>query len=232
MTTPPPYLLGFALLAATFTGCADRQLLRPPDDAPPHVAAADYPLGCGDVIEVSFAGRPAWDCAASVGLNGRLPLGGAGTPAVQGLSLPDAHHAVAVAAGVDPIDVTLTLAEFRAARLYLTGPENGVRRTLPYVGPEPVLDFLNRAGALKRGSAHTHNVRVLRPNVAAGGDPEVFPVDARDPATNVVLQASDEVVVAETFRSRLARLVPDWILPVYRKLTGLLPPDAWPAPRG
>jgi polysaccharide biosynthesis/export protein len=50
----------------------------------------------------------------------------------------------------------------------------------------------------------------------------------RDQTTNVILQPSDQILVGETRRSSFSRLLPEWFLPVYRKLVGLLPPDVWP----
>ena len=75
---------------------------------------------------------------------------------------------------------------------------------------------------------------VVRPNVAAGGRPEVFRVDVPAvllggvPDTNVPLRPSDEVYVGETRRSVFARVLPDWLGPLYRRITGLLPDDWWP----
>ena len=237
-----PHLLCTLFALAAVCGCAETRLCRRPPALAPQLPAdaacalgeAGYALGCADVVEVAFADHPEWDCAASVGLDGRLPLGDAGSPAVAGKTLDEARALVAEAAKVEPGRVTVTLADYRAGRVYVTGPENKLRRTMPYRGPEPVLEFLWRAGAMKPGSAELRDVRVLRSNLAAGGQPESFRVDAEaivmdgDHRTNVLLQASDEVVVGETRRSSFARLLPEWALPLYRKLVGLLPPDAWP----
>ena len=234
MKPHPPIVVVVLALA----GCCETGLCRRPPQLPAETACAlgeaGYALGCADVLEVAFADRPAWDCAASVGLDGRLPLGDAGSPHVQGLSLDDARAKLAEAAKVEPGRVTVALADCRAGRVYVTGPENKMRRTVPYRGPEPVLEFLWRTGALKPGSAEVRDVTVLRANVAGGGPPEAFRVNAAaivkgdDHRSNVILRASDEVVVGETRRSSFARLVPEWALPLYRKLVGLLPPDAWP----
>ena len=231
-----------AVLVVWLAGCSETRLCRRPPPLAPQLPAeaacalgeAGYALGCGDVLEVAFPDRPEWDCAASVGLDGRVPLGDAGSPFVQGKTLDAARAAVAEAARVEPARVTVALADYRAGRVYVTGPENKLRRTMPYRGPEPVLEFLWRAGAMKPGSAELRDVRVLRSNVTTGGQPEAFRVDAEaivldgDHRTNVILRASDEVVVGETRRSSFSRLLPDWALPFYRRLVGLLPPDAWP----
>lgn len=148
-----------AVLVVWLAGCTETRLCRRPPPLAPQLPAdaacalgeAGYALGCGDVLEVAFPDRPEWDCAVSVGLDGRVPLGDAGSPFVQGKTLDAARAAVAEAAQVEPARVTVALADYRAARVYVTGPENKLRRTMPYRGPEPVLEFLWRAGAMIRG---------------------------------------------------------------------------------
>jgi len=222
-------------------GCTDARVFRgPPEvvqagyraDAPPVVPT--YRLGCSDVLEVTFADRPTWDRVASVGLDGRLPLGDAGSPLVEGATTEEATAAVARLTGLDPTQITVRLADPRAGRVYVHGPEADRQKAVAYRGPEPVVEFLWRVGAIKQGCTDLRDVYVLRPNVAAGGRPEVFQVDVEavaldgDHSTNVTLHPSDQVYVGETRRSRFSRLLPDWLRPLYRKLVGMLPPDGWP----
>jgi protein involved in polysaccharide export with SLBB domain len=197
-------------------------------------AAPAYRLGCADVLEVRFADRPGWDCLASVGLDGRLPLGAVGSPLVEGATVEQATAAVARWTGLDPPQVSVRMIAARAGRVYVHGPEGNRQRAVAYRGPEPVVEFLWRVGAIKQGSTDLRDVHVVRPNVAAGGRPEVFQVDVgavvldADHTTDVTLQPSDQVYVGETHRSRFSRLLPKWLRPLYRKLVGLLPPDGWP----
>ncbi|HET6574947.1 MAG TPA: hypothetical protein VFG68_15180 [Fimbriiglobus sp.] len=235
--TRSAFLVPVVLLA----GCADARVFRgPPEvvqagyraDAPP--AEPAYRLGCADVLEVLFTGRPEWDCLASVGLDGRLPLGAAGSPLVEGATAEEATAAVARWTGLDPAGVSVRLVAARAGRVYIHGPEGDRQRAVAYRGPEPAVAFLWRVGAIKQGSTDLRDVSVVRPNVAVGGRPEVFRVDVGavvldgDHQTDVTLQPSDQVYVGETRRSQFARLLPDWLRPLYRKLVGLLPPDGWP----
>ncbi|OWK40432.1 hypothetical protein [Fimbriiglobus ruber] len=233
-------LLVIAVLPA---GCADLRPLRMPRDAevvraaytpvaPP--AEPVYRVGCSDVLRVTFNDHPDWDCLACVGIDGRLPVAPGCVPLVEGGTVEDARVAVARVTVVDPDRVDVRLADARAARVYLTGPENGRQRVVPYRGPEPVVEFLWRVGAVKRGCTDLNDVSVVRPNVAAGGQPETFRVDVEavvldhDPATNLVLQPSDQIYIGETRRSRFSRSLPDWLRPLYRKIVGLLPQDAKP----
>jgi polysaccharide export outer membrane protein len=231
-------MIAAALLVA---GCTDARVFRGPSEAV-HVGYHDgglfgelaYRFGCGDVLEVTFADRPVWDCLASVGLDGRLPLGGAGAPLAEGATAEEVRLAVARWTGLDPERVSVRLADPRAARVYVHGPEAGRQRVIAYRGPEPVVEFLWRVGAIKQGSTDLRDVYVVRPNVAAGGRAEVFRVDVEavvldgDHRSDVVLQPSDQVYVGETRRSRFSRLLPHWLRPLYRKLVGMLPPDGWP----
>ena len=151
----------------------------------------------------------------------------------EGLTVAEAREVVAAKARQPAARVTLALADCRAGRVYLTGPENGRQRVVPFRGPEPVMEFLWRAGAMRQGTAELRAVHVVRPNVAAGTRPETFTIDVeaitldRDHRTNVILRASDQVVVGETRRSSFSRLLPSWLQPLYHRLAGLLPPEVW-----
>ena len=221
--------LGGLFLLPLAAGCADLRAARLPPPAPaagPPPAA--YRVGCPDVLAVSYADHPDWDCVASVDVDGGLPLGPPGKPRVAGLTADAARDEVARLAAVDPTRVTVRVADPRAGRVFVTGPDNGRIRAVPYRGPEPVLDFLARTGAVPPHAARLTDVYVVRPNVAAGAPPEVFHVDAGavlldgDPSTNIPLRASDEVYVGETRRASFDRLLPDWVRPLYRRAAGLL----------
>jgi hypothetical protein len=220
-------------------GCTDARVFRGPPEVVQagYLAAAPpdaYRLGCADVVAVAFADRPDWDRLAAVGLDGRLPLGEVGAPLVEGATAEQAKAAIASLTGLDPAQIAFRVTDPRAGRVYVHGPEGGQQRAVAYRGPEPAVEFLWRVGAIKQGCTDLRDVYVLRPNVAAGGKPEVFQVDVEavvldgDHATNVTLWPSDQVYVGETRRSRFSRLLPDWLRPFYRKVVGLLPPDGWP----
>jgi len=229
----------FALLAALGAGCTNAQLLREkcPQPRDPKAAAeapapaAAYLVACPDVLQVTFADRPEWDAVAVVDVDGRLPLDEPGAPRVEGRTLEQVRHELAALASVVPERVSVTLAAPRSARVIVYGPVRGKARAVPYQGPEPVIDFLNRVGGLPPGSK-LNEVYVVRPNVAAAARPQVFRVNAPevlvdgDPRTNVILQPDDQVYIGETRGSSLSRLLPDWMGTVYRRATGLLP-DVW-----
>ncbi len=231
-----------AAAGVLLAGCADARFLRrtcpiPPDPvaaAKTPAPAADYRIGCPDVVEVTVTDRPEWDAVAAVDLDGRLPVGP--RPRVEGLTLDEARAAVAEAAGVPAAGVHLALAAPRGGRVYVHGPVRGRTRVVPYQGPEPVIEFLRRVGGLPPGS-ELHSVYVVRPNVAAGERAEVFRVNApavlldEDQTTNVVLRPSDQVYVGETRGSSFSRVLPHWLGPAYRQFLGLLPDDWWPFAR-
>jgi protein involved in polysaccharide export with SLBB domain len=82
-------------------------------------------------------------------------------------------------------------------------------------GPETVVELLRRTGGLTP-QAEPAQVHVVRPNVAVGRRPEVFPVDLEailmhgDDRSNVVVQPYDHIYVGETRRSVLAKYLPPW----------------------
>lgn len=247
---PPVAAVGADAVRADCAKCLGSVRLRPvppPAPLPPPitpVAAVDppppgcdppaYHLGCPDVVEVTFADRPARDVVAAVDVDGHLPLTDDTRVRVEGLTEVAARDAVAAAAGVPPDRVTVRVVDARSARVFVCGPENGKQRPVAYRGPERAVEFLWRVGAVKRGCSDLTDVYVVRSNVAGGGRPEVLRVDVAavvldgDPRTNVVLRPSDQVYVGETRRSRFGRLVPEWLQPLYRKLVGIIPTDLWP----
>ena len=222
------------LLLPLLGGC---KAARPewPAEPPPAAggpAAAAYRVGCPDVLEVAFTDRPEWDAVASVDIDGRLPLEQPGSPRVEGLTLAEVRAELAKAADLPPDGVNVWLAAPRSGKIYVHGPIRGMIRAVPYQGPESVLEFLRRVGGLPPGS-QLSQVYVVRPNVAAGGKPEVFRVDAEAPggSSDTPLRPADQVYVGETRGSSFARVLPPWARAVYRRITGLLPDEWWPFSR-
>jgi polysaccharide biosynthesis/export protein len=243
------FVVFFPLVAVTVAGCVNPSASRRPaltaaavvsasapnavvaHAAPPSPPA--YTVGCPDVLAVRFADLPQSDCLAAVDLDGRISLGALDRPQVAGLTLAEARVAVAKVTGADPSRVTVELADPRTGRLYVRGPELNRQRTVVYAGPERLTDLLRRVGAIQPGCTDWRDVCVVRPNVAAGEQTQVFRADLEaialdgDHSTDVALQPGDQVYVGETRRSSFARLLPNWLKPWYRRMTGLLPEWPW-----
>ncbi len=165
---------------ALTVGCADRrQTLSPVADAPV------YRAGCGDVLAVRFAGRPAFDGVGCVAADGALPLGPLGRVPADQLTLPEIERTAAAAAGLPAEAVEVALADPRAAVVFVRSP-TGRLTTVPHVGAESVAGFLRRAGFCVVGA-----VSVSRPD-PAGGPPRRFAVPALDAAT---VEPGDTVTV-------------------------------------
>lgn len=233
----------FAGLTALFwlVGCADLRSTRVAESNPPTTISATpqaYRVGCPDVLLVTFTTRPDWDSIASVDVDGTLPLPESlGRQRVQGLTLDEIRANLAEAGQLKPDAISVSLADARSARIYVSGPINATTRSVPYRGPEPVLELLVRIGAIQAGQSNLNRVYVVRPNVAAGEKADVFHVDVdavvldNEQRTNISLYPGDQVYVGETRRSSFSRLLPSWLKPLYRQLVGLLPPDPewwWP----
>lgn len=192
-----------------------------------------YTIGCPDVLTVHFADRPESDCLAAVDLDGRIHLDDETRPSVTGLTLAEARIAVAKATNADPTRVAITLADPRSGRLVIRGPEMNRQRTVTYIGPERLTEFLRRVGAIQPRSSDWRDVCVIRPNVASGDKTEVFRADLEaivvdgDHATDVTLQPGDQIYVGETRRSSFARLLPTWMKPWYQKATDV-GVNGWP----
>jgi polysaccharide export outer membrane protein len=216
------------------TGCADFRAAQvaTSQHSPVSLDLPSYRVGCPDVLLVTFVARPDWDCLVSVDVDGTLPLAESlGRPRVQGLTIEETRRIIAEAGHLSPDGVAVSLADPRATRVYVSGPFNAKSRAVPYRGPEPVLDFLVRIGAIQQAATNVNRVYVVRPNVAVGEKADVFHVDVDavaldgDQLTNIAIQPGDQIYVGETRRSSFSRLVPSWLRPLYRSLVGLLPPD-------
>ena len=214
----------FLLFVSLMMGCAPRSArirtaAMPIATVPlPPVNQPGYTLGCPDLLEVRFAGRPAWDVRASVDVDGCLPLGPGGRPRVEGLMLDRAKAAIAQEAHLDPGRISLVLVDPSAKFLTVPGPEANCQQMLVYRGPERVADLLQRTGTLKPGCTDPRDISVLRPNVACGRPSELFRVDFDDEATDVALRPGDQIYIGETRRSSFCRLLPNWMKPLYKRL--------------
>ena len=190
----------------------------------PPVNQPAYTLGCPDLLEVRFDDHPAWDALVSIDVDGTLALGSAGRLRVEGRMLDGAREAIARDARLDPARVRIALVDPSAKFLTVYGPEANRQQMHVCRGPERVVDLLQRTAALKPGCTDPRDISVVRPNVARGVPPEIFHVDFEaiflddDDATNIVLQAGDQIYVGETRRSSFGRLLPNWLKPAYRKL--------------
>ena len=228
----------FVGLTAIFwlVGCADLRCQQVAQTHAPSNALTTppaYRVGCPDVLLITFTSRPDWDSLSSVDVDGTLPLPESlGRQRVQGKTLDEIRDALAQAGQMKPESISVTLADARSSRIYVTGPVNATTRSVAYRGSEPVLELLVRIGAIQSNESNLNRVYVVRPNVAAGEKADVFHVDVDavvldgEQKTNIAVLPGDQIYVGETRRSSFSRLLPAWARPYYRKLVGLLPSDS------
>jgi protein involved in polysaccharide export with SLBB domain len=193
---------------------------RPPP-AHLHQVALKYRARCPDLLQVEISGLPRYSGPQRIGPDGRIDLGDAGRPHVDGETIPQITHTIAEAVGVPPEQVHVTVAEYNSQCLYLFGQVAGSQRVVPYQGPETVLDLLHRVGGLQQDAA-IGDITVVRPHVAEGKTPEVFHVDLaaivlrHDPETNILLQPFDQIHIGQSQRSSLCDCLPPWLRSVFR----------------
>lgn len=185
--------------------------------------AESYRVGCPDVLEVTVEGRPELSGREEIDPEGRLPLPQLGSPRVEGRTVRQIAQELAIQLGVALGSIRVRVVEYRSQRVFLFGEVSGQQRSLPYQGPETVLDLLQRAGGITPG-AEPNDVYVIRANIGSGRRPEVFHVDLRaivlrkDHRTNIRLLPFDQVHVGETRESYLQRCVPPCLRPLYKLL--------------
>jgi polysaccharide export outer membrane protein len=216
----PCLLAGLLALPA---GCAfrrarlERSLLT--DRHPPahtHDLEARYAVHCPDVLAIQVQDRPDLSGPHPVGPDGRIDLGPAGRPRVDGLTAPRIAAQFARDLEIPAGLVRVRVAEYKSQLLYLFGEVDDKHQVVPYRGPETVLDLLQRVGGVAPGAAPS-NVRVVRAHVADGKPPEVFQVDLaaivleHDLATNVRLEPFDRIHIGQSDSERWACCAPPWL---------------------
>jgi protein involved in polysaccharide export with SLBB domain len=188
--------------------------------------AERYCIRSPDVVAVRVAGRPDLECQAVVTADGRAELGALGRPRLEGQTPAGAARLIAASASLPDDVVHVRVLEYRSQHIYLYGEVFGLDRAVPYQGPETVVDLLRRVGGLTEGAA-PRDVRVVRPRLAEGKEPEVFPVDLAailgegKTVSNVQLEPFDEVYVGEAREAVLERCLPPWARAAARSLLGL-----------
>ncbi len=187
---------------------------------------ASYRVHCPDVLRVSFTDLPQYNASRPVEADGRLDLGDAGRPRVDGGTVPEIVRAVASSVGVSPQRVHVAVADYRSQHLYLYGQVAGSERAVPYRGPETIVDLLHRVGGIGAGAAPS-DIKVIRPHVADGKTPEIFTVDLaaillhNDASTNLQLEPFDQIHIGQSRRSFFGDCMPPWFRPIYERVCGL-----------
>jgi protein involved in polysaccharide export with SLBB domain len=179
-----------------------------------------YTLRCPDRVILDIARRPEMSGVRPLGADGRIDMGDMGRLRIEGRTLAETARLVAAAAGVDPADVHIAVAQYNSQQVYLFGPGITPQRSVAYRGQETVVDLLKRVGGIRPGAAPNH-VYVVRPRVVEGKAPEVFHVDLRgilahnDPTTNVRVQPFDEIHVGETRQASFEKYIPPLFLQLF-----------------
>jgi protein involved in polysaccharide export with SLBB domain len=229
---------GLPAFALLLSGCLSpraqvEQAMLAHQPPPTHFlqTASVYQVRCPDVLQVDIAGLPQCSGRKRLGADGRLDLGTAGRPNVDGATTPEIVRIIAQTVGVAPQQVHVEVVEYNSQYVYVFGRAAGLQRAVPYQGPETVLDLLRRAGDLPAGAA-IGDIKVIRPHIAEGKTPEIFHVDlnaivaGNDPETNVLLQPYDQIHVGQSRRSCFRDCLPPWLRPLYECLCGMKCPAA------
>jgi len=222
-----------AVLLCVLAGCAgpgqnvEKTMMADRPAAPPRQEVTDpYRLGSPDEFDLIVAARPRLTGRCVVGPDGRIDLGGMGPVRVEGKTSAEAASAIATQIGLPPSAVRVVVQAYRSQKVYLLGEVQGLQHSVPYQGPERVVELLQRVGGLT-GGAELANVYLIRSHVTDGKSPEVFRVDVpaivmkHDQSTNYIVQPFDEISVGERASSSFARSMPPWLLPMYQTLFGL-----------
>lgn len=214
-----------AALCAGGGGCASNpQRIRTAlsQSAPAQAAQTlhAYTLACPDQLAVQVSGRPDLSRAYAVEPDGCICLANMPRLRVEGATADQVEHGVGTMLHMPASAIRVQVTAFASRKVLLLGPTRGAQRVVPYQGPETVVDLLRRTGGFDSGAAFD-SVHVVRPLVAEGRRPQVFPVDlhaivvGNDSRSNVVLEPNDEVFLVETQRATVARALPPWFRAIW-----------------
>ncbi len=220
-----------------FKNKLDESLLsrKPPADGAARLAE-QYVVRFPDILDVQVVGRPSLCGRRALRVDGKIEWA-SGTVRVEGKTAPAIARLLAEELRLPEEQVAVRVAVYNSQHLLLQGEVKGEARSVPYVGPETVLEMLQRTGGITAGAA-PGDIQVVRAHVAEGTQPEVFNVDLEaildknDEGTNLRLMPSDEVYVGQNRTSRIRKCLPPWLRPLYGRIFGLTRPDDVPEPLG
>jgi protein involved in polysaccharide export with SLBB domain len=199
----------------------ERALLLPSENAPVRDLDGHYVVRCPDVLMIHAPQRPEASGEREIGPSGCISLFPGAEVEVAGLSVQEASQAIARRLGSD---VQCRVSQFNSQQIFLIDPRGATQRSVPYRGPETVVEFLRRVGGLE--GADLDEVTVVRAHVAEGRAPEVFTVDLeaillkKDAQTDIRLAPFDRLYLAQTSRWRLHRCLPPWMRTLADRLHG------------
>jgi protein involved in polysaccharide export with SLBB domain len=179
-----------------------------------------YTLACPDLISVEFDEWHENNRVVAIGTDGCVDLGELGRVHVEGDTVFEAAQRIAAHARIPFARVSVHVAEHQSRQVYLFIQGTGSSRSLPYRGPETVLEVLRRAGELSPAAA-PKEIYILRSQVADSKPAEVLTIDLEairtngDHRTDHHVQPQDEIYVSAKPGSAFAKAVPPILMPAY-----------------
>jgi protein involved in polysaccharide export with SLBB domain len=185
--------------------------------------------------------------------DGRIDLGRLGKLRVEGRSVMQIADLLVAESSLHSDQIHVRVAQYNSQQIYLYGqvmpasaargevadlaqaaggPSKSLQWAVPYLGPETVLDLLQRVGGITPGAA-SNDVSVVRSRFADSEPPLVFHIDLRaivmsqDQSTNIRLQPFDRVFVGEAKKSSLEKCLPPFVRPLYEKMCGMRRPGSF-----
>ncbi len=211
--------LDYALLLLTFGACPGccvhqeqtcKALMREPTLLSREPPVQAYYLGCPDTLQVQSLKYPDVTGTYTVEPNGCISIASLEGLRVEGLTLEEAKEKLAELLHTEPLDLQITVSEYRHRQVYVFGEVSGLQSAIPYHGPESIIQLLQRAGGLTRNSAPDH-VRLLRNSACPGEAPRVHQVDLQaillqgDRTTDISVQPNDQIYVPESKQGHLSK---------------------------
>ncbi len=222
-------LLALVPLFVAAPGCVKdraavgKNLMTPQNAQVQGEAAHHYRVGCPDVVEILIPLRKEFNGRYAIQPDGRIELGEYGKLRIEGKTRAEIATVLAEEVGINPASIDVRILEYRSQHILLFGEVIGWQRSVPYCGPETVLDLLQRVGGITPGAA-PRDVHVVRPRLGDNQRPEAFHVDLHaivlkhDHKTNIRIQPFDQVYVGETRKAQIEKAIPPWLRGAYQAI--------------
>jgi protein involved in polysaccharide export with SLBB domain len=188
--------------------------------------ASSYKVHFPDLLNLQVDGDPEFSGSHALAVDGRIDMSPGRRVYVENQTTLQIASLLAAQLGLPAERIHVRVEAYNSQRILLQGEVQGETRAVPYIGPESVLEMLQRTGGITAGAAPT-DIQVVRAHVAEGGQPEVFHVDLEailerdDLQTNVKLRPFDQVFVGQSRRSSIKKCLPPWLRPLFGRFCGL-----------
>ncbi|MFM7148928.1 MAG: polysaccharide biosynthesis/export family protein [Gemmataceae bacterium] len=179
-----------------------------------------YRVRYPDSLQIQIEGQPQFSGLRNLELDGKFKLSEKVSINADDRTTKEIAREISTQLNLREESISVRVQDYRSQVIFLVGEIGDRSRVVTYIGPETVLDLMQRIGGVEKGET-VADVRIVRSHVAEGRMPEVFPVDLpsilskKDLQSNVRLQAGDRIYLGQSRSSEVACCLPAWLKKIF-----------------